>query len=91
MRYFVVTFLFLTACVQTQTPIVPKPERPKIACGADRHQNLIGQSADVLAAMTFLAPMRVIKHGMSVTMDYSEQRLNITIGKNNKISDVFCG
>jgi len=41
--------------------------------------------------MTFPAPMRVIRPGMAVTLDYSEERLNITVDKKNRISDVYCG
>lgn len=99
MRISILCIPLLAACVQAAPAPEHKPTYEGKSCGADGYQNLIGQSANLLAAMTFPAPMRVIRPGMAVTMDYLEQRLNIyleqrlniTVDKNNKISSVYCG
>ena len=91
MRISILCIPLLAACVQAAPAPEHKPTYEGKSCGADGYQNLIGQSANLLAAMTFPAPMRVIRPGMAVTLDYLEQRLNITVDKNNKISSVYCG
>lgn len=76
----------LAACV------MPEPDDPLAdACGASALQGLVGQPAQVLAAMTFAQPLRVIRPGQPVTMDYSPARLNIEIDASEKISRVSCG
>ena len=88
MRLAILALIALTAC----TEIAPNPPATgEQTCGADLDSALIGQSADVLAAMIFPAPMRIIKPGMAITMDYNPDRLNIDIDKHNKISRVWCG
>ena len=88
MRFTILALIALTAC----TEVAPNPPTTgEQTCGADPDSALIGQSADVLAAMIFPAPMRIIKPGMAITMDYNPDRLNIDIDKHNKISRVWCG
>nr|WP_284040697.1 I78 family peptidase inhibitor [Phaeovulum sp. NW3] len=60
------------------------------ACGASRLQYLIGQPESVLDGMRFDAPVRVIRPGMAVTMDYRPDRLNIEIDARNRIARVHC-
>lgn len=91
MRFSVIALFFLTACVEDQVLTPPNPDLPRHTCGADGYLNLVGQSANILAAMTFPAPVRIIKPGTPITEDYSEQRLNIIVDKKNKISDFYCG
>lgn len=69
------------------------PELPSVptACGAPALQGLVGQDAAVLHAMTFAVQVRIIRPGDMVTEDYSEQRLNIEVDANEKISQVYCG
>jgi hypothetical protein len=88
MRFAILALITLAACAE----VVPNPPTTDgQACGADPDSALIGQSADVLAAMIFPAPMRIIRPGMAVTMDYNPNRLNIDIDKHNKIVRVWCG
>ena len=61
------------------------------ACGATGLQNLLGQPASSLDSMRFSQPLRVIRPGMAVTMDFSAERLNIDIDQNEKISRITCG
>lgn len=81
--------LALAACEPAEP--VPDPPRTGVACGADGLQALAGQPASVLAALTLPAPVRVIRPGTAVTMDYSETRLNIEIDRRERIVRVFCG
>jgi hypothetical protein len=77
--------VLLAACVAPPAP----PEGD--ACGAAGLQGLVGQPETVLAAMTFPAPMRVLRPGMAVTMDYSPDRLNVTLDAGGTITRVACG
>ncbi len=81
--------LVLAAC----EPIPPGPPSlpPPDACGASALQGLLGQPASVLQAMRFAGPVRVIRPGMAVTMDYSPERLNIEIDAEEIIARVTCG
>lgn len=85
----------LAACVESEAPPDPgviNPSMPPIgACGAPDLQYLVGQSETVLQTMKFAGPVRIIRPGMAVTMDYSENRLNIEIDDSGNISRVSCG
>lgn len=61
------------------------------SCGADELQHLLGQPGSVLDAMRFNAPVRIIRPGMAVTMDYRLDRLNIEIDENETIIRLRCG
>lgn len=54
-------------------------------------QNLVGQSANILAAMTFPQETRIYNSGDPLTMDFNEGRLNIEIGPDGRIVAVSCG
>ncbi len=77
--------LALAACLPMAEPA------PIDACNASGSQSLIGQSGDILAAMTFPIGTRVIYPDTPVTADQSDQRLNIQVGRNGRIEQVFCG
>lgn len=80
----------LAACEMT-VPEQPDPLPPANACGADDLQGLVGKSARVLETMRFGQPVRIIRPGMAVTMDYSPARLNIEIDAAERIIRVSCG
>ncbi|SPH24660.1 hypothetical protein DEA8626_03711 [Defluviimonas aquaemixtae] len=88
--FLAVATLGLGACVATVEP-EPGPGSGADACGAADLQFMVGQSEDILAAMTFPAPMRVIHPGQAVTMDYNPKRLNIEIDGVGRIARVRCG
>ena len=83
--------LLLTACVAPDPKPQPDPMPPITACGAPALQGLIGQNAAVLQTMRFAGPLRVIRPGMAVTMDYAPKRLNIELDANEMITRVTCG
>lgn len=82
--------LLLMACVPAP-PDVPPPMPPEDACGASALQSLVGQPASVLQTMRFAGPVRIIRPGMAVTMDYRADRLNIEIDAGEQIIRVTCG
>ncbi|TCM21954.1 peptidase inhibitor I78 family protein [Novosphingobium sp. PhB165] len=64
-------------------------------CGADKLGSYVGQPAsdEVIAAIAATRgdkPMRVIKPGMGVTMDYMPERLNVQVGEDGKIKGFNC-
>lgn len=85
--------LGLPACL----PEMPRGPWPPVdvgnpdACGASQMQFLVGQPSSVVMAMTFAQPMRLIRPGMAVTMDYSAERLNIALDEADMIVSVTCG
>lgn len=86
----------LSACVagggMPPSPgLPPAPPMAEDACGAAALQGLLGQDAAVLAGLRFRGPMRLIRPGMAVTMDYSAERLNISLNDAGRIDRVACG
>ena len=78
------------------TPASPSPEAPAMACNADKVQWTLGQVADEALVAKARAQagaerMRVIKPGMAVTMDYREDRLNLDVDADNKVTRAHCG
>lgn len=88
-------FLFLgtAACVPAgPNPDGPVPYEPDLnACGADGLRGLVGQPESVLQTMRFSQPVRIIRPGMMVTMDYLPNRLNIHIDRFGMIERIACG
>jgi hypothetical protein len=83
----ILAVLALAACVPATEPIAVDAD----VCRASGSQNLVGQSADILAAMTFPIGTRLIYPDTVVTMDLSPERLNIVVGRTNRIEEVYCG
>jgi hypothetical protein len=61
------------------------------SCGAAELQSLVGTSVGALDPATLPEPRRVIFFGQTVTMDFRAERLNVEIGKDDKVARVFCG
>ena len=81
--------LLLSACVMEPVPM-PPPD-PPASCGANQLQYLVGRPGVVLDGMRFSQDVRVIQHGMAVTMDYSPTRLNFWLDRRDVIERVTCG
>jgi hypothetical protein len=67
------------------------PAAGENACGAAELQSLVGTSVGSLDPATLPEPRRVIFFGQAVTMDFRADRLNVEIGKDDKVARVFCG
>lgn len=61
------------------------------ACGAAGLQSLVGTSVGTLDPAALPEPRRVIFFGQPVTMDFRAERLNVEIGKDDRVARVFCG
>lgn len=90
--------LVLAGCVPVEAPPVApgpgKPARPAPPvglCDAPQMQGLVGQDGAVLDSLSLPDPVRIIKPGMAVTMDYAPERMNIQIDRNGLIESVTCG
>ena len=73
----------------------PTLEEPTMTCQADKGQWAIGQIADEalvakVQADTTSDRVRVIKPGMMVTMDYREDRVNLDVDADNRVTAVRC-
>jgi hypothetical protein len=79
----------LAACAAPAGGDAPGPD----ACGASGLMHLVGEPKAALAAMPPLpdGPVRVIRPGMAITMDYSPTRLNIELDEAGRVALVFCG
>ena len=80
---------------ETATPAASEPERD--SCGAGkvraRWTNAL-PTADVKAAIAEAVgdrPIRYYTDGDPITMDYSEDRLNVVLGKDGRIAEFRCG
>ncbi len=84
--YAMLFALPLTACM------IPAPAEPDLtaSCGAEKLQGLVGQPENVVAAMSFAQPVRIIRPGTAVTMDYRPDRLNIEIDASGRVARVHC-
>jgi hypothetical protein len=87
----ILPLLLLAACTTEAPPVTPPPLPPEDACGAPGLQSLVGRPASVLETMKFAQPVRIIRPGMAVTMDYRADRLNIEIDARETIIRVTCG
>ena len=81
----------LMGCVPEPAPPAVNPTPAEDACGASGLQDLIGQSAKKLEVMRFAHPVRILRPGMAVTMDYSAERLNIEVDAAERITRISCG
>ena len=77
--------LLLAGCVMEPAP----PGGPD-SCGASAYQYLVGKPGVMLDGMRFSQDVRVIQHGMAVTMDYRADRLNFWLDRRDVIERVNC-
>lgn len=83
----------IAACTDPalQTPTAPPvPVAGADTCNAGRHVNLVGQDATALERVLIMGPVRVIRPGQPVTMDFRPDRINFNIGTDNRIVSVSC-
>lgn len=80
----------LTACAQPGPPTT-LPDPAEDSCGAAPHAALVGQDATALERVLIIGPVRVIRPGMAVTMDYQPDRINFEIGQDGRIVRIYCG
>ncbi len=85
--------LTTVACATTNDAAAPESVRH---CNAEPVQNLIGRApssevgADAVTRSNSYT-LRWIRPGDAVTMDFREDRLNISIGEDGRIERINCG
>jgi hypothetical protein len=77
--------LGLAACAPTTGEDAPG------TCGADTRQDLVGQTFTVLNDAELPDDTRVLFPGAVMTEDNQPGRLNITVGPDDVIGQVYCG
>lgn len=83
--------LALGACAELQKSGGTPPVAADGSCTANEHQAWVGQRVDVLNEVALPQGTRVLFPTTPATMDYREDRLNISVDKSDKITRVFCG
>ena len=104
--YVIVIFLFLPACnsgyqsgyneygapVQLKVEVEPSKSTEKGECLADTLSFLVGQPETALAAMEYPANTRVFSQGQEVNFENDNpSRLNLVVGAERRIVNIFCG
>ena len=79
----------LTACVPNGG-VENRPVDMK-NCDATTYETLLWKPTSALDGVTLPKLSRIIHPDQAVTADYRAERLNIKIGKLNRIEQVFCG
>lgn len=93
MKLFLFPLLPLAACTMEE---VSPPAAAHNACAADNAKTLIGRSATQEVGTEALSlsgarSLRWIGQGQAVTMDYREDRLNISLDAANRVERISCG
>ncbi len=83
-----IALIALAGCTAAEPVLPPQLED---TCGARDYENLIGQDATALERVLLLGPVRVIRPGDAVTMDFRPDRVNFKISENETIRAVDCG
>lgn len=80
----------LAACDMAPTPGPGLPDPEADTCGAARLADAIGAPISAVDVDS-LRPVRVIRPGQPVTMDYRFDRLNIELDAEDRVVRVTCG
>ena len=84
----ILALIVLAGCTTAEPPLPPQLED---TCGASDYANLIGQDATALERVLLLGPVRVIRPGDAVTMDFRPDRVNFKISEDETIRAIDCG
>ncbi|MFQ1699352.1 I78 family peptidase inhibitor [Loktanella agnita] len=81
--------ILLAGCSVVPEHAVPPPAED--TCNASAHADLIGQDAKALERRLILGPVRLVRPGDMVTMDFRPERINFEIGQDEIIASIRCG
>lgn len=80
----------LPACMPT-APAMP-PAMPPATCDeAALSAELTGRDAALIDPAAFPGPVRIIRPGDMVTMDYNPNRINVRLDAQDRVASVTCG
>lgn len=85
---------FAAACATTPGEAPPPPMtngQVERGCDVSELRYLVGQPVDEIDLDSLPSPRRVIPHGMAVTMEYVEGRLNLDLDPDRRVIRVWCG
>jgi len=94
MRSLTVLGVFVLAACATPQPADPQIDTPVLGeggCDAEMLGYLVGQQIGEIDTTTLPQPMRIIRPGMAVTMDYRTDRMNIELDEHDRVLRVYCG
>jgi hypothetical protein len=60
-------------------------------CGAGQWQSLVGQDSGVLNVSNLPTDTRILYPDMTVTGQFVDDRMNVTVDGSNTITRVYCG
>jgi hypothetical protein len=60
-------------------------------CGLAGLQEFIGQDASTVTATLFTSPIRIVRPGDMVTMDFNPARINFRLGPDERVAEITCG
>ena len=83
--------LALAACAQGGNDRANAPAEELGTCAAGGHQDWVGKRVDVLNDIDLPAGTRVLFPTTPATMDFREDRMNVSVDKNDVITRVYCG
>lgn len=83
--------LALSACSQGGDGKAGVAADKASTCPAADHQDWVGKRVDVLNDVDLPEGTRVLFPTTPATMDYREDRMNVSVGKNDIITRVYCG
>lgn len=91
-------FLTTQACIGAETPPAAESEvtppdmtGPEGSCNANAFNGIIGQNVNTILVEAIEGPVRVIRPGQMITMDFRANRLNIELDEIGKVARVWCG
>lgn len=90
-----IALLSTAACQPVQPEPLPAPAPEPTACGSHKVQQFVGKKrslalAESVASLSGAKGIRWIEPGMAVTMDYREDRLNVTVDETGVITRIYC-
>jgi hypothetical protein len=83
--------LALAACAEGGGNKAGAPAGGDGTCPAAAHQDWVGKRVDVLNEVDLPDGTRVLFPTTPATMDYREDRTNVTVDKTDTITRVYCG
>jgi hypothetical protein len=88
-----VSLMALAACATppSEPDTIDTPVLGEGGCDAEALGYLVGQPIGEIDTTTLPQPLRVIRPGMAVTMDYRVDRTNIELNDAGDVVRVYCG
>ncbi|MCL4187087.1 MAG: hypothetical protein KJZ85_05715 [Rhodobacteraceae bacterium] len=61
------------------------------ACGASGVQHLVGRNVSAIRNMAFRGPVRILRPGDAMTMEFAPRRINFIVTAAGTIEEITCG